>query len=403
MKRKSLVLALAVTCFSVNAFAQKYLVDEAKENYDKYTATKQQPKLAEPMLKSAKEALEKVVVHAKTKEDPLAWALRAQLYSDLAYYNKSEADAALASESLVKAKQYVATAKEPKDINDRIQRANQFLYYYQVQKGKGFFDTKDYTNAYTEFNKALDYNPNDTTANYASGLAAMYLKDYDKAIEKYKGLLNTNYSQLESIYSNLAIMYASKKDTAGAIQILSEGSAKLPNSTELATREIEFNLMTGKQKEVIAKISAQADKNPTNRLYPFYLGIAYSSLLDDKKSTEAAKKEAFLKAEEAYKKAIAIDPNYADAYINIGGLIMNNGINLYNKANKIPTSKVAEYNALKKQATAEFDRALPYLDKATQLNPKSELALKNLQTYYNVKNNPTKAAEVGAKIKALRQ
>jgi tetratricopeptide (TPR) repeat protein len=145
------------------------------------------------------------------------------------------------------------------------------------------------------------------------------------------------------------------------------------------------------------------EKNPTNRLYPFYLGIAYASILDDKKSTEAVKKDAFIKAEEAYKKAIAVDPSYGDAYINLGGLIMNNGIGIFNKANKIPTNKVAEYNAMKKLAITEFDRALPYLEKATQLNPKSELALRNLHQYYNVKNNPTKAAEVAAKIKALNQ
>jgi len=399
MKTKSLILALAVTSMSFTAFAQKYAVTTAKEEYDKYAAMRgTKSPLAEVSLKAAMIAIDKAVLNDKTKEDALAWAIRAQLYSDVAYYQKSASDAAKGAEAVKK-----ATALDVNGENkERIKGANQFLYYYQIQKGKSFFDEKNYPNAYTEFSKALDFQPNDTTANYASGLAAMYQKDYPKAIERYKALLPTNYSQLVDIYSNLSIMYAAQKDTAGAIAILSEGAAKFPNSTDLATREIEFSLMTGKQQQVINKIAAQSEKNPTNRLYPFYLGIAYSALLEDKKATEATKKDAANKAEEAYKKAISIDPSYADAYINLGGLIMNNGIVIYNKANKVPSNKVAEYNALKKQAMAEFDRALPFLDKATQLDPKSELALKNLQKYYSIKNNTAKAAEIDAKIKALK-
>ncbi|WP_207420810.1 tetratricopeptide repeat protein [Desertivirga brevis] len=386
MKKKSLILALAVSCISITASAQKSAIATAKEEYDKYTAMKAQPKLAEPAMKAAQEAIDKAVVHEKTKEDVNAWTYKALIYSELAYDKKTDDLANQAAEAIKK-----ATALDVKGENkDKLKNANTLLYYYQVQKGKGHFDNKDYANAYNEFNKALVYNPGDTTANYASGLAAMYSKDYPKAIERYNELLKTNYSQLESIYSNLSIMYAAQKDTASAIRILSEGASKFPNSTDLATREIEFNLMSGKQKQVIDKISSQVEKNPTNRLYPFYLGIAYASAGDTKK------------AEEAYKKAIAVDPNYADAYVNLGGLIMNNGIDIYNKANKLPTSKVTEYNALKKQSAAEFDRALPYLEKSAQLNPNSELALRNLRTYYSIKNNTAKVAEIDAKIKALK-
>jgi len=385
MKKKSLILALAVSSISFTAFAQKSAIATAKEEYLKYSAMKGQPKLAEPAIKAAQEAIDKAVVNEKTKEDVNAWTYKALIYSELAYDKKTDDLANQASEAIKK-----ATALDVKGENkEQLKTANQLLYYYQVQKGKGLFDKNDYANAYSEFNKALAYQPGDTTANYASGLAAMYAKDYPKAIQSYNELLKTNYSQLESVYSNLSIMYAAQKDTASAIRVLSEGAAKFPKSTDLATREIEFSLMTGKQKQVIDKISAQVEKNPTNRLYPFYLGIAYSSAGDNKK------------AEEAYKKAIAVDPNYADAYINLGGLVMNNGIELYNKANKLPASKNVEYNALKKQATMEFDRALPYLEKSVELSPKSSLALKNLRTYYSIKNNTAKVAEIDAKLKAL--
>jgi hypothetical protein len=62
-------------------------------------------------------------------------------------------------------------------------------------------------------------------------------------------------------------------DTARAIAVASEGATKF-NDTQLATQEIELSLMSGKQKEVITKISDQAQKNPGNKLYPYYLGYS---------------------------------------------------------------------------------------------------------------------------------
>lgn len=388
MKTRSLVLTFAVMGLSVTAFAQKGAVNTAKSEYEKYTGLRSSPALAAPSIKSAKEAIDKAVVHEKTIADPTAWTYKALIYSDLALSDTTSASEPLiteASEALTKAKELDKDGANKSNI----EQAGKALYQYQIQKGKRFYDKKDYATAYTEFNKGLVYVPGDTTANYAAGLSAMFAKDYPNAIARYNELLKTNYSQLESVYSNLSVLHAALKDTASAIKVLSEGTTKFPKSTDLATREIEFSLMSGKQKEIIQKIADQVEKNPTNRLYPFYLGIAYNSSGDNKK------------AEDAYKKAIQVDPNYGEAYINLGGLIMNNGIELYNKANKLPASKTTEFNALRKQSEAEFDRALPFLQKASELDPKSELALKNLRTYYSIKNNTAKVAEIDAKIKAL--
>src|SRR5690606_15680364 len=107
------------------------------------------------------------------------------------------------------------------------------------------------------------------------------------------------------------------------------------------------------------------------------------------------------KAEEAYKKAVAIDPEFADATLNLGGLILNNGIELYNTANKLPQNKQKEYDAMMKKAQAEFDRALPYLQKATELSPKSAMAWENLRAYYQAKRNQAKVDEINKTLKSL--
>jgi tetratricopeptide (TPR) repeat protein len=158
----------------------------------------------------------------------------------------------------------------------------------------------------------------------------------------------------------------------------------------LATQEIELSLMSGKQKEVIAKIIDQAQRNPTDKLYPFYLGIAYSAIND------------YAKAEEAYKNAIALDPNYANAYLNVGGILLNRGIDTYNAANKLPQNKQKEYDEMIKKASTQFDIALPYLQKAADLDPSSRLALENLKKYYIIKKNKEKVDELSNKLNTLK-
>lgn len=380
---------LAVSGISFTAMAQKSALNSAKSDYESYSTLKAaSPALASPKIKSAKESIDKAVLHEKTKGDPLAWIVKAKVYAALAESDSTSSSAQLATEAasaFAKAKELDTDGVQ----KDEIAKAGQVLAYSQLMKGKTYLDAQKYSEAYTEFNKGLEYHPGDTTLNYAAGISAMNAKENANAIARFKELTPTKYSQNENIYSWLSMLYMQEKDTVNALSTLSEGIAKYPNSKELATKDIEFNLMAGKEKEVIEKINTQAAKDPSNKLFPFYLGIAYNAAND------------VAKAEESYKKAIALDANYTDAYINLGGLIMNRGIELYNKANKLPANKQKEYDAQMKLAMAEFDKALPYLEKSSELDPKSELALRNLKTYYQIKKNTAKMTEIDAKIKAL--
>ncbi len=380
---------LAVSGLSFSAMAQKSALNSAKSDYDSYSTLKgASPAIAGPKLQAAKESIDKASLHEKTKGDPLTWLTKAKIYSALAEADSTSASATLAEEAataFTKAKELDTTGAQKEELA----KTAQVLAYSQLIKGKGFLDNSKYAEAYKEFSKGLEYHPGDTTLNYAAGISAMNGKDNANAIARFKELTPTNYSQNENIYTWLSMLYMQEKDTVNALKTLNEGVSKFPNSKDLATKEIEFNLMAGKEKEVIEKINQQATKDPSNKLFPFYLGIAYNAANN------------LPKAEESYKKAIALDPAYTDAYINLGGLMMNRGIELYNKANKLPANKQTEYNAQMKLAMVEFDKAFPYLEKATELDAKSELALRNLKTYYQIKKNEAKMKEIDEKIKAL--
>jgi len=391
MKIKSFILAAVFTATSVMVFAQKGEVASAKKNYDSFVQLKDANSmaLAMPSLKTAKISVDKAVANDKTATDPAAWTYKALIYGELALLDSVPATSKpLFTESQNAYKKAVEFDKDGAN-KANLDHVNGALFsQYELNQGVKAYQTNNYSDAYTAFTNALIYRPGDTTITYYAGLSAINSKNYDAGIKNYEELAKTNFSANNQIYLDLSRLYTMKGDTAKAISIAGEGALKFKDAA-LATQEIELSLMSGKQKEVITKIAAQAQRDPKNKLYPYYLGIAYSTVGD------------VAKAEESYLQAIAIDSEFADANINIGGVMLNKGISLYNEANKLPPTQQKEYDAAMKKAAAEFDRAFPYLQKASQLDPKSRIALENLKTYYLVKKDDAKVEELGKKIDAL--
>ncbi|SEN95834.1 Tetratricopeptide repeat-containing protein [bacterium A37T11] len=398
MKIKLFLLA-AITIWSGSSFAQKGELNKAKASYNKFNELKGvgSSALGKESLKEAKVSLDKASINEKTSGLPETWVYTALVNADLALLDSTDSaktyiDAAISA--LDKAKSLNATADvkddEKKQNTQNLDVAGRMLAQYELNKGVKAFEKQDYKTAFSAFDNGGKYLPNDTTFIYYAGLAAINSQDYPHAIEKYKQLTAVDsFSNQGQIYLDLSKLYVMQGDTINALKYVEEGVGKFPNNKDLATQNIELNLMTGNEQKVINTINAQIVKDPKNKNLPFYLGIAYNATKDTEK------------AEAAYKKAIEIDPNYSDAYINLGGLILNRGIDKFNSANQLPADKQNQYDAQIKEAHSIFDTALPYLQKAVELDPKSKLGWQNLKTYYQIKENKEKMAEIDAKIQAL--
>jgi len=391
MKIKSFILAAVFSASTLMVFAQKGEVTSARTSYEKFLGLKEANSmlLALPNLKAAKASIDKAVVHAKTLEDPAAWTYKALIYGEMALLDTVPATSKPLIDEAKAAHKKATELDKAGENKANLENANGTLFsQYELNQGVKAYQTSNFADAYNAFNNALNYRPGDTTITYYAGLSAINSKNYKAGIKSYEALIKTNFSANNQIYLDLSRLYTMEGDTARAIAVASEGATKF-NDTQLATQEIELSLMSGKQKEVISKISEQAQKNPGNKLYPYYLGIAYSTI------GESAK------AEEAYLSALKIDPNFSDASTNIGGIILNKGINLFNKANQLPQNQQKEYEAMIKLGEAELERAFPFLIKSSELDPKSRIALENLKTYYIIKKNQEKVTEISAKLENL--
>lgn len=391
MKIKSILMAVSLSIMGLAVFAQKSELNSAKNNYEKFVQLKDAGSLplAMPSIKSAKTAIDKAAVNEKTLNDPAVWAYKSLIYADLALTDTANTPASEKIMEEAKSAYQKATEIDADGANKTLLiRANDLFAQQELNKGVKAYQSRRFEDAYNSFNKSLIYKPGDTTITYYAGLAAINFQNYPAAITKYESLLETNFSANKEIALDLSRIYAIQKDTTKALGIASKYAAKY-NDGALATWEIELSLMTGKEKQIISKITEQIARDPKNRVHHFYLGIAYGAIKDYKKS------------EEAYIKALEIDPKFEDASLNLSSTILNQGIDLYNTANSLPPNKQKEYDAGIKQANVEFERALPYLIRTTEINPKSRNAWENLKTYYIIKRNQAKVDEINKLISEL--
>ena len=414
--RNLFVSAGLAVLFAAPVFAQKGELSTAKNSFETYDALRASNNgaLVKNSLNKAKVAIDKASQNDKTSTLPETYALRAVIYAHTAMADSIESTSApiygAAEEALVKAKE-LDTKKENEKF---ITSAEAALAQSRMNAGVILYRDKKYDDAYKAFDAAQKYAKGDTSSIYYAGISAAAAKNYKAAIDQYKKLIGTNFSEKDKVYLDLSSIYLMEKDTTNALNIATEAVQKFPTNTDLRKREIEISLQTGKVQQVLDKIIAAISNDPKNKTLYMYAGLTYSQAADvnsvkisktkDAATIAALQKEKaanYEKAAEMYKKAIEIDPNYFDAVLNIGYVILNPAIDTYNAAQQLPAAKQKEYDAALLKSKAQFDAAKPYLEKATELQPNTVDGWKNLKTYYIGVQNAAKANEIQKKIDEL--
>ncbi len=425
-------IKLLMTCLlgiaSVTAFAQKGELKDAQSNYDTYAGLRGQKVAAiqtkaKASLNDAKTSIDKASANEKTMNLPQTQALKAAIYSSLAADDTVATTSAplfaTADEAIKKAKELDTKGENKKLIDD----ANLNLAQFKLNAGVKDYQNKKFEDAYKEFDYYRTALPDDTNAMYYTALAASNAaeatkdnKYYQLALTNYGKLVNTKYSGNQKVYLDMSSIYLLMKDTSNALKVTGEGIAKYPSSSTLRKREIEIALQSGKANDVLSKIQSAIAADPKNKDLYYYQGLTYVQVADAQNAKAAKDKDAaakttdhnaalegYTKAADSYKKAIEIDPDYFEANMNLGYVLMRPALDIYNEAQSLPASKQKEYEAAMAKSNTMLDVAKPYLQKAVDLKPNDRDALTNLRSYYRAKSDKEHAAENKAKANELKQ
>jgi len=346
----------------------------------------------------AKSSINDASQDAKTGAQAKTWYYRALIYEacygDTNYRKKTPDALPEAIKSYRKAMDI-----DPKNQwKDEIKQGLMECANYSFNEAVKPFNEKDYQKAYSNFslaagtyeylNTTFKVNIVDTFATMYAGNAALKMKQYDTAMVMYQKLLDKNISRPE-LYASLGDLYLQKGDTAKAKDIVSKGVAMFPDDKELIVQELNIYLFSGKPQDAIEKLKAAIAKYPDFTELYIQLGNLYDQIGD---TANAAK---------TYKQAITIDPSNFNAYYRLGASYYNKAVDLNNQMNKLDLSQQKQYDALKQQRDATFKQALPYLEKAYQLDPKDKDTLGALKELYARLGQMDKSNEMKKELEGL--
>jgi len=258
--------------------------------------------------------------------------------------------------------------------------------------GIAAFNQNDFNTALSMFEETAALSAKngivDTSAIENSSIAAIRGKNLDKAQEYLTKLIGFGNEKDGGRYISLYKIYQQKGDTATAMKILGDARIAFPNDQRLLTEELNYYLLRGKAAEAEKLLGLAIEKDPTNQLLHYAAGTVYEDL---------GKRE---QAITAYKKAIELKNDYWEAYFNLGAVYNNAGKALIDKANAEKDPK--KYEAGNKAAEAEFNLALPNLEKALEMAPKDspdiQPLLKTLKQIYSRLNMTDKYNEVKKRL-----
>lgn len=210
---------------------------------------------------------------------------------------------------------------------------------------------------------------------YYASLSAAKMKDYPSVL-KY-----APYAQNDKEVGKYAMEFIStalkaQGDTVKWIASLKEGIQKYPEHAFFFGHLIDYYSSHNKYDEAMQFADDMLAKDPKNTFYLYVKGYLYHNMKD------------YDNAIKFYKKTIEVDPNYAEAYSNLGLVYCLQAQDFSEKA----TTDINDPKYAKEQVVlkAFYENAKPYYEKARELKPdQKDLWLNGLyRVYYNLQMGP---------------
>lgn len=196
-------------------------------------------------------------------------------------------------------------------------------------------------------------------------------------------------SKRGEIYKNMALILVQNGKVAEAKKAIAEARVANPEDKTLILTEANLYLDTKDFDTYKKLITEVLEQSPNDADLVFNLGvISYNA-------------KNLVEAETYYKRAIEIKPDYVNAYLNLAILKLDADKKLFDEIQKLGNSEKdnKRYEVLKKQREAVFSSALPYLEKASELDGTNEEVKGTLLSVYRALEMTEKAKALKAKMK----
>jgi tetratricopeptide (TPR) repeat protein len=384
---KKIFLLLAVIAISFGAIAQKGKVTSAQSFID------------QGMLDKAKEAIDQALTNEKSMNWTNTFFVKGKLcqavyQADNPKYNSYYADPlAEAYASYEKAMQL-----DPKGATKKKLIA-QMVYNSLAQdlyaQGSKKFEAGDFEGALKAFSIQVKINESDLYAGgidtgmyFNAGLAAQNAKKFDEAMKYYERCGELKYLGINP-YFRIYECILGKGDTAKAEAYLLDLPNKFPGDNTINFQLADLYLKSNKPLEALKYLEAAKKSDPGNYSLWFASGITYLNL------------NRYDEAIAELTKALEIRSDLAETHYAMGASYINKAYEMNQKANDI--MDVKKYEEAVTELNKVYAKALPYMQKAYELNPNDKYTMQSLKELYYRMKMTKEYDEIKAKLDALEQ
>ncbi len=375
MKKVLLTTLLAIA--GLGMIAQK--LDKAKDLLTKN-------KLAE-----AKTEIDGAIADPKNQKNAEVYFIKGKVYSAIA------ADNALGAQTPDAGVQAFEAFRKYVDMDDKhislvLENYKPITDMYQgyFKKGASLFQETKYAEAFSTFKNCLeisDYMSSkgwaniklDTTVVLYTGIAAEKANKKDDAAIYYARLADAKVSgdNMGEIYKWLTDYYAKKGDKANAMKYLGLGQELYPKDNFWAEYEMQMIRDSGDKKALFDNYEKLLAKDPSDYLTLYNYSVelyqmAYDTAVSKRPANSA---ELIAKVETNMKKVTELKPDYTNAYLVLGQVAFNKGVDITAEAKKIrpqgniklKPEELKKKDDLRNLAAKRFDEAIPYFEKIDEL------------------------------------
>jgi len=389
---KRVLFSMVLLFMASISFAQEKNVKEAKRIANE----------VKPDFTKAEQLIKEALINPETKENPETWdaagfiqkrinekemenAYLKKPYDTLKVYNsvldmykyylKCDQLSEIPNEK-GKIKNKFRKANSAIMLSERPNLINGGIQYFNLDKNKealAFFSTYVDVAAHPMFAKEnlLQKDTILPQVAYYAALAAAKLEDYPTVL-KYGPYAQNDKEVGKYAMEFMATAYKAQGDTVKWVSTLKEGIQKFPDHSFFFGHLIDYYSNTNKYSDAMQFADGMLAKDPNNTFYLYVKAYLYHNMKE------------YDKAIEFYKKTIAIDAKYAEAYSNLGLIYCLQAQEYAAKT----TSDVNDPKYKKEQAAIKkfYEEAKPYYEKARELKPdQKDLWIQGLyRIYYNL-------------------
>lgn len=226
----------------------------------------------------------------------------------------------------------------------------------------------------------------DTAIIYNAALAAYNAKEWNTAIIYFNRSIELRYRTGDPILL-LNNVYAEQKELDKQIENLKNGFKIYPQDDRILAQLINIYLENKKNDEALVYLDAAIKQDPNNGSFYYAKGVLYAQMGN------------FIEAVNFYNQSLEKDPTNFNTLYNLGVLYYNKGVDKTNECNDIKDMKL--YDAAKVEANSYFEKSLPFMERASVINPNDKEVLTSLKGLYYRFNKMDKYSEVDARLKTL--